>query len=767
MSQSTKTPNLKKLAKAVISAKTTADVGSLLAANAARQGENHWRDLGDRPGNAATVQIAASPDSALIERVTNGIDGMLELEAKRHPGSVPTSPRRAAREWFDIPRGGLAELSDKKRRPLAENIRIILEDSGDADRPTVNIVDQGIGQHPADAPRTLLSLNENNKVSTPYLQGAYGQGAAATYRFARYTVIVTRREPSLTDGRDDLVGWTVVWEDPADPAVDKLPVYRYLVDADGEIPVFDPDLLDDPAWHGVRVTHVSYGLRGYKAAYTQPKNGLWALLHSSLFDPVLPVLVGGNRPIDVKAAGKDSTRVVIGNAARLDSPRGPAGGDLFVSYRNSETFDLAKATGRDVGKFAINYWVLQRPPGSTSKTDPTASYIGTDQAVTMTLSGQRQDAESRGWLRNRTELPFLVKNLVVQVDVDDLAPIGKRELFASTRERAVDSELRDQIYAEIVTVLRGDGELRRLEREERDRLLAQSTEQVDEKIRERLRKRIETLLKGKTRKVKRLQPVPEATNSRGSGKSRRDITDDHLANVPTTMRFLRDPITIKRGGATTVWVEIDAKNGYLPGNEDDLTVTFDTALGGKVRDVAKSRLLGGKSQWRLNSAPDTPLGEFKVEAILVTASGVVSASTLIRVIEPPKAKKVRVETQEPDTGPEVKWMRRESWDGLGWDAQTVGEVQVSSGETLILLNRNQRRLEEALDRNKKLTPEQVKTRESRYLLPVACALFEQHEAVKDTDEAPADDYVKGEFERVAEAVLLVIDQDAFNEQAED
>ena len=763
MSQATRIANSKKLAAAVLEAKTTTEVERILAAHAGPEGKNHWRDLGDRPGNAATVQIASNPASALIERITNGIDGMLELEAERRSGSLPSSPRQAARDWFGIPRGGLAELGKDERRALAENISVSLEESGEAGRPTVAIADRGVGQHPADAPSTLLSLNENNKVSKPYLQGAYGQGAASTYRFARYTVIVTRREPGLNDGRDDLVGWTVVWEDPADPSVNKLPVYRYLVGADGEIPVFDPTLLDDPDWHGVRVTHVAYDLRGYKAAYTQPKNGLWALLHSSLFDPVLPVLVAGNRKADRRAAGENSTRVAVGNAARLDSPRGPAGGDLSVSYRNSETFDLGKATAREVGKFRIKYWVLQRPAGSTSTTDPTASYVGADQAVTMTLSGQRQDAEGRTWLRNRTELPFLVKNLVVQIDVDDLAPIGKRELFSSTRERAVDSDLRDRIYEEVVTVLREDAELRRLEREERDRVLAQSTKKVDDKIRERLRKRIDSVLKGKTRKVKRWMPVPEP-NPGGSGERRRDVDDSHLGHVPTTMRFLRDPIAIKRGGNTTVWVEIDAKNGYLPEREEDLTVSFDSGLEGKVRDVAKSQLLGGKSLWRLQAAADTPLGEFEVEAVLVTASGVISVKAPIRVVEPAKTKKAKVVVEEPETGPEVKWMRRKAWDGLGWDAQTVGEVKASSGETLILLNRDQRLLETALDRNKKLNQDQIEARENRYLLPVACALFEQHEAVKDATEAPGDAYVKGEMERRAEAVVLVIDQDAFEAQ---
>jgi len=94
--------------------------------------------------------------------------------------------------------------------------------------------------------------------------------------------------------------------------------------------------------------------------------------------------------------------------------------------------------------------------------------------------------------------------------------------------------------------------------------------------------------------MKRTETVPEPTGGEG-GHRRRDTDGSQLPSVPTGMRFMRDPITIKRGGNTTVWVEIDAKNGYLPDHEDDLTVSFDTGLGGKVTDVAKSHLLGGRS----------------------------------------------------------------------------------------------------------------------------------------------------------------------------
>jgi hypothetical protein len=311
------------------------------------------------------------------------------------------------------------------------------------------------------------------------------------------------------------------------------------------------------------------------------------------------------------------------------------------------------------------------------------------------------------------------------------------------------------VVAEVATVLKCDGELRRLEREERDKLLAQSTEQVDDKVRERLRKHIQTPFKNKMRPVKKQETVPQTTTI-PTGTSKRDTEDGNLPGVPTSIKFLRDPITINRGGTTNVWVEINAKNGYLPDHEADLSVTFDAGLGGKVADIAKSRLLGGRSQWRLQAASDAPLGEFTMDTVMVTASGVVTATVAIKVIEPAKTKKKIKIVDEPDQGPVIQWIHRAQWHGLGWDGQTVGIVQVSADETLILINRDQRLLERALDRNKKLTKDQIQTRESRYLLPVACALYEQYEAGNDMKELPTTEYVAGEMERLAEAVLLAV-----------
>ena len=100
---------------------------------------------------------------------------------------------------------------------------------------------------------------------------------------------------------------------------------------------------------------------------------------------------------------------------------------------------------------------------STSRSDVTAGYVKADSAIVMTLFGQRQDQLPRTWIKDNAKLPYLFKSMIVQINADGLMPIAKRELFASTRERATDSDLRREIYDFLAKQLREDEELARLE----------------------------------------------------------------------------------------------------------------------------------------------------------------------------------------------------------------------------------------------------------------------------------------------------------------
>lgn len=59
-----------------------------VATQAVRELERHflytWRPVGDNEANCGLINIGSDPGNALIERVTNAIDGVIEREALRH-----------------------------------------------------------------------------------------------------------------------------------------------------------------------------------------------------------------------------------------------------------------------------------------------------------------------------------------------------------------------------------------------------------------------------------------------------------------------------------------------------------------------------------------------------------------------------------------------------------------------------------------------------------------------------------------------------------
>lgn len=720
-----------------------------------------------RPNNIGTIRMASDPGLALVERVTNGIDSLLELGVLL--GSSPTvaTPEEAARGLWGVPAGGLSDMTEAERRRLAGNLVLSLHESGDSKRPSIRIQDAGVGQHPSEFHSTLLSLNESNKVGKPYTMGTYGQGGSVTFGFSEWTVIVSRRHPRLlADGQRDAIGWTVVFEEQTDPSKNILPRYVWLVRPDGTPFELPPACLPSLE-SGTRITHVKYDVQQLRGPFTTQ---VWQFLHATLFDPVLPFLVSGDRKGDPKkAGGEPDSRVIIGNAARLRNIE-RARGDLHLAAADTHRLLL----GSGYGTVEVSWWALTRPAGSTSKSDAAAGYVQPNNAVSITLHGQRQDAEARTWIKDKAHLPFLYKNMVVSVNANGLTPIGRRELFASTRERATESELRKLIYDQVADLLRTDDELRRLNYEEKEKLLRRSTAAANEKVRKRLGKFIKTRLKGTVAAGARgsgpgtggsssaggtkpgiSKGKPKRSGGRGPG---RNTDDAHLPNVPTYVRFCSSRMRIVQGASGYVWVKIDAKNGFLPDHADALSITIDGDASESLSIRSQSRLLGGASRWAVRAAPDSPLGEAKLDVELMTSHGLLVASLPIEVVEPPEPDRSGDSGHDEDTGPDVRWIYKDDWDDHGMDARTVGAVDEDDESTIIWVNRNFGLLDRALA-SSRLTADQIQTRADRYQFPVACGLWLQHYDLKTADPKPDEGYLRAELERLAEAVLVAMDPD--------
>lgn len=738
------------LATALRDAKRSKDVSVLLDMARELYGEVRHRPVGDRPNNIGTIRVGSDPALGLVERVTNAMDSMLDLGRLRNPDNEPASPREAAHLWYGVPSNGLVAMDDEERRPLGERIRVILQESGNGKRPTVMVEDDATGVTASRFPKTVVSLNEQNKVGQPWTMGTYGQGGAVTFGFCNATIIISRRHPDFLDGEPDRVAWTVV-QRHEDYKRQALPSYKYVVGGNGEVMTLDPSLFPDLD-HGTRFIHVAYDLQGWTGPFT---TGIWQFFHAAMFDPVLPFLITGRRDKE-KSYG---SRIVIGNAARLENPE-RARGDVTVVHKDSISMTLSERYGRVI----LNYWVLRRPLASTTKNDPSAGYVQPSNAVSMTLFGQRQDAEERRWIKDNAMLPFLYKNMVVQISADDLTPVAKGELFTSTRERGTKSDIRSFIYARLADVLRNDEDLRRLNHEEKERVLQKSTSASSEKVRRRLQRFIKTHLKnvfhagqvgmkkGTMRKPKKQKP--------GKPAKPRDITDTHLPNFPARFKFLArgGRIRINRGGTSYSWVEVDAKNGYLPAHDDDLSWSWNGKdPGDSVRLAMRSKLLGGRTRWFFEADTDAPVGEYMFKVNLVTPNGIVFDSLAVEVREPPPADREK-KGKEPETGPEVRWVNKEAWGEMAFTARTVGRVDQDPDSTVIWVNRHFHLLEQALAA-RHLTEDAIETRATRYQFPVACALWLQHDAVRHAEQKPDEGYLQAESERMAEAVLVAIDPD--------
>jgi hypothetical protein len=146
-----------------------------------------------------------------------------------------------------------------------------------------------------------------------------------------------------------------------------------------------------------------------------------------------------------------------------------------------------------------------------------------------------------------------------------------------------------------------------------------------------------------------------------------------------------------------------------------------------------------------------------MEVLLITPNGLIRTAVAIHVLPPQKvAPRKRAEKDSPVKGPNIEWVEREQWNA-DFTERTIGIVAFGDEDTDIRVNRHHPLLEAAL-RADRLNKDQIDARAERYLFAVACGLFRQGYAASEMDNPPGDDQQAEERERLAEAVLIAIDE---------
>jgi hypothetical protein len=721
-----------------------------------------WRPVGDNEANYGLINIGSDPGYALIERVTNAVDAVIEREALRRVGKkagtrLPSSPREAAELWFRMPGGRVANLGDpKKREPLADQVRITLLEGAQRRRPTVVIRDLGVGLTPDLVPKTILSLSGTNKIDKPYLAGAYGQGGSTVLAFSpKGTLIVSRRQPDLlATAQADVVAITYARYEELDPAKNKNGRYAYLVTQGRDVPYLPADLCEgfEP---GTAVTHFDLGIDQYAARMTQLTGSLWWLLQNALFDPVLPVWAEETR---ASVLGRDTKRAIerrtiAGNYTRLSD-------DKRDRIEHADTVDVHLDHPDGETSVKVNYWVVRsKEDGGSSQ--PIDVYVDPYHPIAYTYFGQTHGTDERRFTAERLQLPYLAKFLILQVELDHLIPAARRELLSSTRDRLKRTPFFFEMREKICEALSEDDELIRLNDVRKEELLSKHSEKDRDRMRQRFAQLMERLRPGVDASVPAKGSEPGGREPGGS-QDREPLKPLPTKDEPTFIRIVNSvkPIRIRLDRHALVRLESDAPDGYLTGHVH-AKLTMGSSPAGLITLESRSDFRGGRARMTvraLEGAGSTAAGTLSV--FLFTPDDRSFSDETKFVLESPRESPTagqsgRAQAKVPEPVP----VHRDEWPAYGWDESSVADVREDKEGGKIYVNADNQHLVKLL-RTAGYQERGVARMRNNFVLYVAFYAWLRHIGMKGRDVGVEgqdfEAYQALELDRVAQTVIQSI-----------
>lgn len=608
--------------------------------------------FGGRPNNRGAIEVAADAARSAIERVTNAHDAVLELEHRKHNGKPGCrSPREAANSWLGVPlKEGLSGLSAKERQNLALNTIVRLEPGEGWQSRILTVIDCGIGIEPWRMTDTILSLNESNKIQKHYLAGTYGQGGSSTLYFSKYVLIASRAYLSSR------IAFTVVrYEElPADEY--KTGRYVYLV-SDGNVLIVDAKK-DDIA-HGTLVRHFGFDFSNYNSSIG-PKS-LYGALQRVMFDPVAPIrfenqVAGWNRTI------KGSRNALNGAVDQDDeSSKGP---DLDYHL------PLFSVSLGDHGHIGIEYWVLSRPEAKKGKrpsTKPSRGFVDDTKPIILTHNGQNQEELTGRIIKKDADLPFLQAQgrLIVHVNCDRLTPAAKRLLFSSTREKSREGFVLNSIQDEIISLLKSDDELRRLNEEAREQSLKDQDDAAEKQMQRQIAKLLRIVGPALVDAGGSKTEGGEGPPKRRGPRAKPEPIDTR--EPPTYIKFLGDKdddISFYSGQRRYIRVETDANSNYHH-PDDPKKSRINVVVGDDLKVFGTSPLRGGRMRIGVQCKSDVAIGTkggLRIE-LYRPGQSTLSDERGYRIVETPKPK----DDERKTSFPLVKMIPVDGPDDEGWE----------------------------------------------------------------------------------------------------
>ena len=705
-----------------------------------------WRPVGDRANNSGTIQVAGDPARALFERVTNGIDAVIDRAHQEHGGKPKCStPKEAVQAWFGVPVAGMHKLSDAGRRKLAqESVRLILLPGDGRAKRAVEIADAGTGLTADQMPNTILSLNASNKLDKFYLAGAFGQGGSATFAISDYTLIASRSVKA-----PDTVAFTIVKYLP--PEGMKLGSYVYLVREGGVLAT--SEIPENFGAFSTRVRHYGYDLDDYPSPLGP--NSVYGRAQGILFEPVLPFWFE-NRV-------HEYSRTIKGSRTALNGARDEGEEESKLSHSSP----LFYADLGEYGQLGIEYWVLE----PSAKSAPNRSFVNGSKPIVLTVNGQTHAEWNASLLRKDAELLHLAARMVVHLDCNQLSTDAKRVLFVSTREESRKGLVQNLIAQELLSALKADDRLAELEQQAR---LAGAKER-DESAEREIKKEVARMLKlfgfsvaedfGATKSKVSEDPGPSTPR-----KSRPKPEPIHVNEPPTFVEFVgEEPVGFYPGQRRYMRVRTDAHSKYHDAADQTKSRFSFIVDGDKVRVAGSTALRDGHMRVIFAADSDASIGTSgKLVAELRPLNAPTLSSSLGYTIVPaPPAKPggAKINLPKIDCLP-IDSKESEEWVSWGWPddvAEVAADYEFASDTLTIRYSTLFPRYRAALDQltlRDAVLGESFKRRFEIWLITSVLIHWQDtgSDATKlseaELEEEELENFKRDEIRRMAKAVIV-------------
>ncbi len=438
----------RKLFERLLAAGTEDEVQAILDFEGLATDASKWTPYGDNEAFYGVVENQqAHPIPALVEKITNGLDAILEKKVRQEgidirSSEAPGSVREALDRYFPDHRNW--DVGDARRRQARE-LQIVA--SGPKRDTSLLIYDDGVGQAPEDFGATFLSLLRGNKNDVHFVQGKYNMGGAGAIAFCgdrRFQLVASRRYD-----RSSPLGFTLLRRHPPELAAAagrKNTWYEYLI-FDGQVASIDIETIDI-GLDGRRFETGSllklYSYRLPPGARSIISRDLNLSLNEYLFEPALPFLTvdSNERYPDNKAP----VTAVYGLKRRLEADT------ETVETRFSEV-----SSTPEFGELGITVYVFKaRSRGQGVKETKQyiqREYFKNDMTVLFSLNGQVHGSYTSEFVTRALKMPLLKDYLLIHVDCSNLALGVRNELFMASRDRLKAGETAEAIRKQLRDIL--------------------------------------------------------------------------------------------------------------------------------------------------------------------------------------------------------------------------------------------------------------------------------------------------------------------------